>query len=347
VLVCVFCGPIQAQVRSCDWGATEHTSPDHGLSARPMCPGLLTSIKRLIELWNIVVAVTQCVRQAGRRGIPHRGAGLTARLEGQVVLITGAGSGIGAAIAATAAREGAQVVLGDLNAENARSVAAAIGERAISRALDVGEESSWASFVDYALSEHPRINGLVNCAGIATGHSLEETSGEEMAHVLAINTVGPFLGIKATVNELRRSKNGSIVNIASCAALAGLRSNIAYATSKFGIRGLTKALVHELGSYGIRINSVFPGYIDTPMSRPEWADYSVAGGQPARVALGRTGRPDEISGAVCFLLSAEATYCTGAEFVVDGGLTSVVPAREDSLLSSGRPTDNVGPCRSQ
>jgi 3alpha(or 20beta)-hydroxysteroid dehydrogenase len=258
---------------------------------------------------------------------------LTVSLEGRVVLITGAGSGIGAAIATAAAREGARVVLGDLNAENAGSVAAAIGEQAISCKLDVGDESSWASFTDYARSKHARIDGLVNCAGIATGHSLEETSGEEMAHVLSVNTVGPFLGIKATVNELRRSQNGSVVNIASCAALAGLRSNIAYATSKFGIRGLTKALVHELGAQGIRINSVFPGYIDTPMSRPEWADYSVAGSQPAKVALGRTGRPDEISGVVCFLLSDEATYCTGAEFVVDGGLTSVIPAREDS--SSG------------
>lgn len=256
---------------------------------------------------------------------------MTTRLEGRVVLITGAGSGIGAATSAAAARDGAQVVLGDLNAENARSVAAAIGEQAIGRDLDVGDESSWASFVDSALSRHGRIDGLVNCAGIATGHSLKETSGEEMARVLAVNTVGPFLGIKATVEVLRRSDNGSVVNIASCAALAGLRSNIAYATSKFGVRGLTKALVHELGSYGIRINSVFPGYIDTPMSRPGWTDYSAAGNQPAQVALGRTGRPDEISGVVCFLLSDEATYCTGSEFVADGGLISVVPPREFSF----------------
>src|SRR5580704_14900271 len=149
--------------------------------------------------------------------MPRRGAGLFARLEGRVVLITGAGSGIGAATAVTAAREGAQVVLGDLNAENAESVAAGIGEQAISCELDVGDESSWASFVDYALSQYVRIDGLVNCAGIATGHSFEETSGEEMAQVLAINTVRPFLCIKPTLNELRRSQNGSVVNIASCA----------------------------------------------------------------------------------------------------------------------------------
>jgi 3alpha(or 20beta)-hydroxysteroid dehydrogenase len=255
---------------------------------------------------------------------------LTARLEGRVILITGAGSGIGAATSVAAARDGAQVVLGDLNAERTRLTAAAIGEQATGCDLDVSDEASWASFVDRALSRHGRIDGLVNCAGIATGHSLKETSRDEMARVLAVNTVGPFLGIKATADELQRSGNGSVVNVASCAALAGLRSNIAYATSKFGVRRLTKALVHELGTYGIRINSVFPGYIDTPMSRPDWTDYSAAGSQPAQVAMGRTGRPDEISGLVCFLLSDEAAYCTGSEFVADGGLTSVISPREVS-----------------
>jgi 3alpha(or 20beta)-hydroxysteroid dehydrogenase len=252
---------------------------------------------------------------------------VTDRLKGRVVLITGGGSGIGAAIASAAARDGANVVLGDINADNARAVAQAIGATASSYQLDVADADSWASFVEFALERHDGIDGLVNGAAIATGHSLMETSGEEMARVIGVNTIGPFLGIKATVDALGRSTNGSIVNISSCGGLAGLRSNIAYSTSKFGVRGLTKTLVHELGGHGIRINAVFPGYIDTPMSRPDWDDYSAAGSQPAHVALGRTGRPDEMSGVVCFLLSDEATYCTGSEFVVDGGLMSVVPAR--------------------
>jgi 3alpha(or 20beta)-hydroxysteroid dehydrogenase len=253
---------------------------------------------------------------------------MTFSLEDRVVLITGGGSGIGAATAAAAAAAGAQVVLGDLNEENAAAVADTIGDRAASLHLDVGDEGSWATFVESALSQHGRVDGLVNCAGIATGHSLSETSGEELTRVLAINTVGPFLGIKATVDALRLSPDGSIVNISSCAGLAGLRANIAYSTSKWAIRGITKALVHELGGYGIRINSVFPGYIDTPLSRPDWAHYAGAGTQPAPVPLGRTGRPDEVSGIICFLLSEEATYCTGAEFVADGGLMSVVPPRD-------------------
>jgi 3alpha(or 20beta)-hydroxysteroid dehydrogenase len=262
---------------------------------------------------------------------------VTRRLDGHVVLITGAGSGIGAATAATAARDGARVVLGDVNTAQAGAVAGSIGDQAMSCHLDVADEASWASFVDGALSRHGRIDGLVNCAAIATGHSLVETSAEEITRVLAVNTVGPFLGIKAALAALRRSETASVVNIASCAALAGLRANIAYSTSKFGVRGLTKALVHELGSYGIRVNSVFPGYIDTPMSRPEWTDYSAAGSQHAEVALGRTGRPEEISGLVCFLLSAEASYCTGSEFVADGGLTSVVPGREVTSTAPRRP----------
>jgi 3alpha(or 20beta)-hydroxysteroid dehydrogenase len=249
------------------------------------------------------------------------------RLRDRVVLIAGGGSGIGAATAAAAVLDGAHVVLGDVSQENADKVADMLGDHATGHYLDVSDEGSWASFLTFALSRHGRVDGLVNSAGIATGHSLIDTSRDEMVRVLAVNTIGPFLGIKAALEALRASGHGSIVNLASCGALAGLRSNLAYSTSKFGVRGLTKTLVHELGGYGIRINSVFPGYIDTPMSRPDWTDYSAAGAQPANVALGRTGRPDEVSGIVCFLLSDDATYCTGSEFVVDGGLTSVVPAR--------------------
>jgi 3alpha(or 20beta)-hydroxysteroid dehydrogenase len=254
---------------------------------------------------------------------------MTYHLDNRVVLIAGGGSGIGAATADLAARSGARVVIGDLNTDSGELVATSIGDNASSCRLDVSDESSWRACVDFAVSRYGRIDGLVNCAAIATGHSLDETSAAELTQVLAVNAIGSFLGIKACLPALRASDAASVVNIASCAALAGLRSNIAYSTSKWAVRGLTKALVHQLGGEGIRINAVFPGYVDTPLSRPDWDDYASAGPQPSNAPLGRTGRPDEIAGIICFLLSDQATFCTGGEYVVDGGLMSVVPARED------------------
>jgi 3alpha(or 20beta)-hydroxysteroid dehydrogenase len=254
---------------------------------------------------------------------------LTNSLEGMVVIVSGAASGIGAATAIAAARNDANVILGDLDADRANMIATDIGKQAAGRYLDVSDQASWASLSEFVLDRHERIDGLVNCAGIATGHSLRDTTGEELSRVLWVNTIGPLLGIRATIDAMQMSDNASVVNVSSCAGLTGLRSNIAYTISKFGIRGLTKSLVHELGALGIRINSVFPGYIDTPMARPDWTDFSQAGRRPAKVALGRTGRPEEIADVICFLLSREASYCTGAEFVSDGGLSSVLPARGD------------------
>jgi len=253
---------------------------------------------------------------------------MTARHHGRVVLITGGGNGIGAATAAAVVREGGRAVLGDINIAAAQERAAELGDSALAVPLDVALEESWRGYVEAALERFGRIDGLVNNAGIATGHGLLDTDGPEMARILAVNTIGPFLGIKAVLDTMRAAGSGSIVNISSCAGLAGLRSNVAYSTSKYAIRGLTQTLVHELGGYGIRINSVFPGYVDTPLSRPEWEDQSAAGQQPANVALGRTGHPRELAEVVAFLLSDEASYCTGSEFVADGGLMSVVPARE-------------------
>lgn len=253
------------------------------------------------------------------------------QLEGRVVLVAGGGSGIGAATAAAVARVGARVVVGDLKRDNAASVAERIGPQATGHALDVSSEESWAELVNDVVVRYGRLDGLVNSAGVSTGHGLLETSAEEMRWVMSVNTIGPFLGIKAVVGPMREAGGGAIVNISSCGALTGLRSNISYATSKWGVRGLTKGLVHELGGYGIRINAVFPGYVNTPLSRPEWsdADLSEAQTSDAAVALGRTGRPEEIADAVRFLLTDESSYCTGGEFTIDGGLTSVLPTRGD------------------
>jgi 3alpha(or 20beta)-hydroxysteroid dehydrogenase len=253
---------------------------------------------------------------------------MTSRHEGRVVLITGGGSGIGAATAAAIVREGGSVVLGDIDGDAAAARADELGSRAFAHTLDVADGDSWQAYVEEALAQCGRIDGLVNNAGIATGHGLLETDADEMVKVLMVNTIGPLLGIKSVLGAMRRTGSGSIVNVSSCGGLAGLRSNVAYSTSKYAIRGLTKTLVHELGGYGIRINTVLPGYVDTQLSRPDWTEQLGAGQQPANVALGRTGHPRELAELIAFLLSGEASYCTGSEFVADGGLMSVVPPRE-------------------
>lgn len=253
---------------------------------------------------------------------------MTGAHEGRVVLVTGGGNGIGAATAGIVVREGGTVVLGDVDVTSARQRADELGERAHAVRLDVTDEGSWTDCVAYTLATYGRLDGLVNNAGIATGHSLRETDADEMAQVLLVNTIGPLVGIKASLDALISSPSGAVVNVASCAALAGLRSNVAYSTSKFAIRGLTQTLVHELAGYGVRINSVFPGYIDTQLSRPDWDEHSSAGEQPANVALGRTGHPRELGELISFLLSDAASYCTGSEFVADGGLMAVVPPRD-------------------
>lgn len=255
---------------------------------------------------------------------------MTHDLADHVVLITGGASGIGAAVAAAAVEGGAQVVIGDLNEDAIHRTVSALGPAATGHRLDVTDEESWSRFVKATLETHGRIDGLVNNAGTATGHSLFDTSPNEMATVMAVNTMGPFLGVRAVVPYMWERNSGSIVNVCSGGSLTGLRSNVAYGTSKYALRGLTKMLVHELGGYGIRVNSVFPGHVNTTLSRPGWSAEAIgAGTSLADVALGRTALPGEIAEAICFLLSDAASYCTGAELVVDGGLTSVLPRRGD------------------
>lgn len=251
-------------------------------------------------------------------------------LTDHVVLVTGGAGGIGSSVASVALSLGARVVVGDLDEAAVRRTVSELGAGASGYVLDVTDERSWERFVTAAHAEHGRIDGLVNNAGTATGHSLFDTSPDEMSRVLAVNTMGPFLGVRAVVPHMRDRSSGSIVNICSGGALTGLRSNIAYGTSKYALRGLTQMLVHELGGYGIRVNSVFPGHVNTTLSRPGWsADAIAAGTTPADVALGRTALPGEIAEAICFLLTDAASYCTGTELVVDGGLTSVIPRRGD------------------
>ena len=241
------------------------------------------------------------------------------RLDGRVALITGAASprGQGAAEAALLAGEGANVVLTDISDEEGESTAESIGERASYRHLDVTSESDWAEVVTWALEHHSRLDVLVNNAGIWLAKSLEETSPHDYRRVVEINQTSVFLGMRAVVPTMRASKRGSIVNISSLAGLRGTSVPFAYAASKWAVRGMSRAAAAELAPHGIRVNAVFPGYVDTGMIDSGHEEIA------QRVPLGRRlATPEEIAEVVLFLASDASRYMTGAELAVDGAVSA-------------------------
>ena len=241
------------------------------------------------------------------------------RVSGRVALVTGAASprGQGAAEARLLALEGAAVVLADISDGEGASTAASIGEAAAYRHLDVTSESDWAAAVAWTLERHGRLDILVNNAGIWLQKTLEETSLDDYRRVVDINQVSVFLGMRAVVPAMRAAGSGSIVNISSLAGIRGAQVPLASAASKWAVRGMSRQAAAELAPYGIRVNAVFPGYVDTGM---------IDGGHEEiaqRVPLGRRlAAPEEIAAAVLFLASDEARYVSGAELVVDGAVTA-------------------------
>ncbi len=240
-------------------------------------------------------------------------------LEGKVALISGAARGMGAEEARLFAANGARVVLGDVLDEEGEKTAAAIGEAARYVHLDVTSESDWQDAVALAESEFGRLDVLVNNAGILRFGPIEKTSLEEYELVIRVNQVGPFLGMKAAAPALRRAGGGSIVNISSLAGMQGVAGLVSYASSKFAVRGMTKVAALELGGDGIRVNSVHPGGVETPMTRPLGDSDEPADEPEYTTPIPRIGRPEEIAQLVLFLASEKSSYCTGSEFVVDGG----------------------------
>lgn len=241
------------------------------------------------------------------------------RLDGRVALITGAASsrGQGAAEGRLFAAEGAAVVLTDVSDEEGAATAASIGDRAAYRHLDVTGEASWAETVAWTLDRHGRLDVLVNNAGIWFGKGLDETSLDDYKRVVEINQVGAFLGLRAVVPVMKVAGSGSIVNISSLAGLRGTNMPLAYAATKWAVRGMSRAAAAELAPHGIRVNAVFPGYVDTGMIDAGHEEIA------QRVPLGRRlASPEEIATTVLFLASDEARYVTGAELVVDGAVTA-------------------------
>ncbi len=241
------------------------------------------------------------------------------RLNGKVALISGGARGQGEAEARRFVAEGARVVLGDVLETECRAVVESLGEAARGLRLDVTQEEDWARAVATAQDSFGRLDVLVNNAGIVRTGFLEETSLADYRAVIEVNQVGTFLGMRAVVPAMRESGGGSIINISSNAGIEGVQGVIGYVASKWAIRGMTKTAALELGRYGIRVNSVHPGGVATPMIGADDFDSvdqdAVWSAQP----IPRVGQPEEIANLVLFLASDESSYSTGSEFVADGG----------------------------
>lgn len=240
-------------------------------------------------------------------------------LEGRVALVTGAARGQGAAEARLLAQEGARVVVADIRDDEADATARSIpGARAVH--LDISRESDWASAVALIDREYGRLDILVNNAAIAHFGTIEETSLDDFNKVQSVNLSGVFLGMRSTVGLMKKT-GGSIVNVSSIAALCGRRTLAAYGSSKWGVRGLSKTAALEFAPYKIRVNTVFPGLIDTLMIRDVYGAERIAA-RGAQIPVGRNGEPDDIANVVLFLASDASAFCNGAEFIADGGETA-------------------------
>lgn len=244
------------------------------------------------------------------------------RLDGKIALVTGAARGQGAAIARRFAAEGSRVVLGDVLDEDGKTVADEIGESARYVHHDVSDESSWDEAVRTATSTFGGLNVLINNAGILRWAPIHKHSLDDYMAVVNVNQVGCFLGMKAAIPPMREAGGGSIVNTASTAGLEGIAGVIGYSASKFAIRGMTKTAAVELGRWGIRVNAVCPGGINTAMANPFEQPPDEQQKAFANVPIARIGTPEEIASLMVFLASDESSYCSGGDFVIDGGWTA-------------------------
>ena len=235
------------------------------------------------------------------------------RLDGKVALVTGGARGIGAAIARAMVAEGAKVVIGDVLDGEGEALAVEIGASAKYVHLDVTKPDDWETAVATAVKVYGKLNVLVNNAGINNLAPIDQYSRADWDKIIAINLTGVFNGIKAAVPALKAAGGGSIVNMSSLAGLRGEAGMPGYVATKFGVRGLTKAAALDLARYGIRVNSIHPGIVRTPLSA-EGPKVSMS-----HVAMNRIGEPIEIANLTMFLASDDSSFSTGAEFIADGG----------------------------
>jgi NAD(P)-dependent dehydrogenase (short-subunit alcohol dehydrogenase family) len=248
------------------------------------------------------------------------------RLSGKVALVTGGASGIGLATSKRFAQEGATVVVADIDIDAAQA-AAADHEGLHATALDVTDEERWKDVVDETLRRFGRLDALVNNAGVGSLRDIEQCTTQEWRRTFAVNADGVFFGCREGVRAMK-AQGGSIVNISSVSGLIGGRNLVAYNASKGAVRLLTKSVALHCAhrKYGIRCNSVHPTFIETPMVEgmlqatrdPAQTLATLIGSIP----IGRLGRAEEVADLLLYLVSDESQFCTGAEFVIDGGLTA-------------------------
>jgi 3(or 17)beta-hydroxysteroid dehydrogenase len=250
------------------------------------------------------------------------------RLQGKVALVSGGASGIGLASARRLAEEGAEVVLADLNRDGAERAAAEI-PGASAELLDVTSDADWQRVADAVAARHSRVDIVVNSAGIVAFGSIEDVSLEDWRRTMSINLDGTFLGCRHGVRAMKTGRGGSVVNLSSVSGIIGGHNIAAYNAAKGAVRLLTKSVALHCArkGYGIRCNSVHPGFVETPM-----LDEVVRQGRDpsdtraklqASVPLGRNARAEEVAAMIAYLASDESAFVTGAEFVIDGGVTAM------------------------
>ncbi len=243
------------------------------------------------------------------------------RLDDKVAIVTGGAMGQGEAIVRAYVAEGAEVVVADIAKEAGQALADELGDSAHFFAHDVSDAASWATLVEDTNARFGPVNVLANNAGLLRFGRIEEMPLEEFMLLVNVNQVGSFLGMQAVARTMRKNGGGSIINASSIEGIAGMPSCTAYAATKWAIRGMTKCAAMELGPKGIRVNSVHPGMIDTPMTRVHGGDAAMEFGA-SRVPLRRVGHPEDVAPLYVFLASEESAYINGAEITVDGGVTS-------------------------
>lgn len=237
-------------------------------------------------------------------------------LDGRVAVVTGGAQGMGAAHAERLAAEGASVVITDRQTGAGQATADRVGARFVEH--DVTDEAQWAAVVSSTIDEFGRIDVLVNNAGILHWATMTNTALDDWNRVVAVNQTGVYLGMRAVADVMKRQGSGSIINIASVGGLRGGSPCFAYAATKWAVRGMTRGAAQELGPFGVRVNAILPGVIDTPMM----ADHDLQAMADRMIPLGRFAQPQEISEAVLWLASDASSFVNGSDVVLDGGQTA-------------------------